>query len=104
MDDPDSEQENQPGPSRPFKKRQTLKAKVGDIIAKFENADGPVLEEARKRDEKREEREEERHGAVLNRLDRVTTSLERLADVLGEQHADRQLLLDVVNTAISKHT
>lgn len=104
LDDAGSEQENHPGPSGPFKKRQTLKAKVGDIIARFENADSQILDEARERDEKREQREEQRHEAVIDQLGRVGTSLDRLATVLGEQRADRQLLLDVVNTAISKRS
>ncbi|KIO20072.1 hypothetical protein M407DRAFT_30269 [Tulasnella calospora MUT 4182] len=104
LDHAGSEQENHPGPSGPYKKRQTLKAKVGDIIERFENANSQILEEARERDEKREQREEQRHDAVIDHLGRVSTSLDRLANVLGEQRADRQLLLDVVNTAISKRT
>lgn len=102
LDNPDSDKENQNKPTGAHKRRQTLKAKVVDVVEEFRKADGEILKQARQRDNEREERAEERHQAVINTLGQVGDSLNRVADALSEQRADRQLLLEVIGSAMSK--
>ncbi|KIO28420.1 hypothetical protein M407DRAFT_22466 [Tulasnella calospora MUT 4182] len=102
LDDPDSDKENQQKPTGPHKRRQTLKARVADVVEEFRKADGEILKQARQHDDQREQRAEERHKAVVDTLGQVGASLDRVADVLSEQRADRQLLLEVIGSTMPK--